>query len=171
VKTFTDNQNRPWTLRIDVGAIKAVRSRLGIDLADLSGKVEEQLDADPALLVDVLWVLIEQDAKGRNVSDVDFGQSMVGDPIDAATAALLEAKVDFFPSRRREILKRIAEKTAHVRKKADALAMAQLEDQGLEDQIVDAMKTRLTAELEDALNRLRSATSSPGGPESSIPTP
>lgn len=156
---FTDNQDRPWVLRITTGAIQKIRHHLDIDLADLTGKVEKQLE-DEVTLVNVLWLLVEDEAKSRGVSDVQFGEALVGDAIDAATLALLEAKVDFFPSRKRAILREVAAKTAAVREKADALVMAKLNDPTLQEEMAKAMESRLNAEVQAALTRLRSATSS-----------
>jgi hypothetical protein len=158
VASFTDNAQRPWTIRVASAGIKKIRAALAFDLADLSGKAEQRLEEDPALLVDCLWLLVEEDARGRNVSAVEFGEALVGDAIDFATVALLEAKADFFPSRKRQILRRIAEKTAKVREKADALALAKIEDPTLEEAMEKAIADRMTRDLETALTRLRSAT-------------
>jgi hypothetical protein len=156
--SFTDNKDRPWTLRIDVKAIQKIRERCKIDLADLSGKIEEVLESDPVLLVNALWLLVEDDAKGRNVSDVEFGEGLVGDAIEAATAALLEARADFFPSRKRSIIKEVSAKTTAVREKSDALVKARLNDPALWEKMEKAMEDRLERGLEKALTQLGSAT-------------
>jgi hypothetical protein len=112
---FVDSAGRRWSVRVDVGAVKRVRTRLGVDLMDVAGKGKEgspgvlqRLAADPVLLVDVLFVLCEVQARERGVSDEQFGESMAGDALDHAVKAMLGAIVDFFPNpRERAALKRV----------------------------------------------------------------
>ena len=96
---FTDAKGRDWTVAITTGAIKTVRQRLDVDLVDLNQSTMERLADDFVLLVDVLWVLCEQQAANKQppVDAEDFGESLVGDPIEAACSALTEAIADFFP--------------------------------------------------------------------------
>ena len=105
MKIFTDNAGRSWTVAVNVDAVKRVKSLLGVDLLEaVEGKLIERLASDPVLLCDVLYVLCKPQADQHNVTDEEFGRSMSGDAIEAATAAMLEGLVDFFPSRRRALL-------------------------------------------------------------------
>ena len=112
---FVDSAGRRWSVRVDVGAVKRVRARLGVDLLDVAGKgkdgspgVIQALASDPVLLVDVLFVLCESKAREIGVTDEQFGESMAGDALDHAVKAMLGAIVDFFPNpRERAALKRV----------------------------------------------------------------
>lgn len=111
MKTFTDAAGRSWTVTINVDAVKRVRSLLKINLLDVvgdSGKQGGVLDqlADAVTLVDVLYCLIKPEADAQGVSDVQFGQAMLGDALDNGSVALLEELADFFPSRQRALLKK-----------------------------------------------------------------
>lgn len=115
--SFIDSAGRNWTVRVDVGAVKRVRTVLGIDLMQVGEKrtsdgrkpgVLERLSSDPVLLVDVIYVLCEEQAKRLGVSDEEFGRAMLGDALDGAVKAMLGAVVDFFPNpRERAALKRV----------------------------------------------------------------
>ncbi|MCS7168066.1 MAG: hypothetical protein RMI91_11980 [Gemmatales bacterium] len=59
-----------------------------------------QLLGDPVKLVDVLYVLCQDEANARQVSDEDFGRAMFGDAAHRATEAFLQQLIDFFPSPR-----------------------------------------------------------------------
>lgn len=107
MKTFKDNADRTWTIAINVGAIKRVRSLLDLDLMEaVEGKLIERLIGDPILLCDVIYCLCKTDADSRGVSDEDFGRAMAGDAIELATTALLEELVDFFPQGKRQLLRK-----------------------------------------------------------------
>ena len=114
--TFTDNSGRVWTLSVNVAAMKRVRALCGVDLASIvevdendrpSFKLLEQLSSDPILLVDVLFAVCKPEADARNINDEDFAASILGDVITAATDALLEDIIDFFPEPKRRMLNRL----------------------------------------------------------------
>lgn len=105
MKTFTDNTGKTWSIAINVGAVKRVRATLDVNLLDaVEGKLIERLVSDPILLCDVIFVLCLQEAETRGITDEQFGQAMACDAIDAATSALLEELVDFFPTGKRQVL-------------------------------------------------------------------
>jgi hypothetical protein len=89
--TFSDTQGRPWTITLNVDAIRRVRSVLNINLLDaIEGRLLERLITDPVLLCDILFVVIQPEAIAKGISDEDFGRSLGGDVLDVATTALLE---------------------------------------------------------------------------------
>jgi hypothetical protein len=167
---FTDAKQRPWTLNVTTGTIKKARSELKLDLADPTQATMDRLADDPVLLVDLLWLVCAEQAKERGVSPEDFGGALVGDPIDAAVSALLEAVSDFFPRQKRLLLREANAKAATVRQKATDLALAKLNDPELEAKITEAMKTRLETEIQQVLTRLSSPTNLPAKSAESTPT-
>jgi len=106
---FVDELGNNWSLRIDINAIRKVRSKRGIDLAKVISSQDElnRLVDDPCMWVDVIWDLIEEQAKSKSVTEEMFAHGLLGDAIERATSALLQAIVDFFPTSRREILQRL----------------------------------------------------------------
>jgi len=158
MKTFADNAGRNWTVQINVDAIKRVRDLVSVNLLEVvEGKLLDRLISDPVLLCDVIYAVCKPEADTKTVSDVDFGRAMAGDAIDAATTALLEDLVDFFPQGRRKVL-------AKALNKLKALETAALK-------AVDARldSPELERRMEKELQRL--GTWSGGAPESSASTP
>jgi len=101
VKIFKDNEQREWSLAINVSTIKRVRDLVGVDLLEIAdGTLLQRLMSDPVLLCDVIYAVCKPDADEQEVADEDFGRAMAGDALDQATKALLEDLVDFFPSPR-----------------------------------------------------------------------
>lgn len=161
---FKDANSREWQVKLDAPKISEVRKECGIDLAALDGNTFDRLNNDPVVLVNVLWVLVRGQNSGT--TDVQFGESLVGDPIDSATEALLSAITDFFPSRKRSLLRSLTDKQTAVSQKAMELAMAKINDPALEANLLAAMEERLTKDLENLLTGLRNATDSPATAES-----
>src|SRR5690606_9108344 len=153
--SFTDATGRTWAVNIDVTTIRRLRSALDVNLLDMvedEGKLLAQLLTDPVLLVDMIYVICKPQADQHNLTDEDFGRALVGDAIDRATDALLEALSAFFPSQRGALLRRLVEKTRQTMALAYQVANKQLD--GLE--ITEA----------DIVSRLGSlSTKSPGSAE------
>ncbi|MEN0110914.1 MAG: hypothetical protein AAF805_09340, partial [Planctomycetota bacterium] len=102
--TFTDNAGREWSITIDAPTAALVRKRhdpdfLRHDLTPGKPNTFQRLADDPVLLCDVIHTLCERERKQREVDDVDFYQQVIGEAIDGAASALLEA-VESFSGRR-----------------------------------------------------------------------
>lgn len=121
MQTFTDNLGRTWYVAINVTTIRRVRAALGIDLyALVEDGLQElgKLVADPIQLANVLYVLCQEDADAKHLSDEDFGRALAGDAIQQAAEALVEDLVDFFPDERsRTCLRQVIAKGKQVREK------------------------------------------------------
>ena len=163
--TFKDNADRDWQLAINVTAIKRVKDLLDVDLLEVTGvELLGRLAADPVLLCDVIYCVCKPQADAQGVSDEDFGRAMGGDAIDTATTALLEELVDFFPSRRRELLRTALGKLRGLESKALAAAQARLDNPKLEQRMEKDLQKAfedLDAEIDG-----RTSTPSPGSSES-----
>lgn len=113
---FTDAAGRVWTLAFDLPRIDMIRDRIGIDLLSLFDPPPEaainegarprtaleRLSTEPRLLVDVLWMAIEDEAARADVSRGAWLQGLGGDVLSAAADALLAGVIDFFPCGQRE---------------------------------------------------------------------
>ena len=136
MKTFNDNAGRTWTITVNVGAIKRVKSLLSVNLMDaVEGKLLERLISDPILLCDVIYAVCKPEADAKEISDEDFGRSMAGDAIDFATTALLEELCDFFPQGRRKLLRKALEKLRKLESLAMTAAEARLDSPELESKM------------------------------------
>jgi hypothetical protein len=113
VHCFKDTAGRDWPLTINVNAIRRVRAKESVDLAGLfdeGSKPLAKLLNDPCRLVDVLWVLIEEEADKKGIKPDAFGASMGGDALEAAAEALVEEILLFFPSQRARSLRKLVTK-------------------------------------------------------------
>jgi hypothetical protein len=138
--TFSDTQGRPWTITLNVDAIRRVRSVLNINLLEaIEGKLLERLITDPVLLCDILFVVIQPEAIAKEISDEDFGRSLGGDVLDVATTALLEELVDFFPSAKRTVFRKALAKLKQLETLAIETATRRLESSELEERMKTAL--------------------------------
>ena len=159
MRQFTDTKERVWDVELNVRQMKRVRDVLGIDLVNViqAGKdgavATDTLDMvanDPILLVDILWVLCEVQAKAAGVTDDDFGSSLAGDSISDATRAFLDELVDFFPGARRLFLKKAVDlarkyETENLEVLEKALASPEFEER-LKTSLIPPAASRESAE-------------------------
>lgn len=158
--TFHDTAGRPWTIRVDVAVIEAVRGAgLGVDLLRVLDDGDDtlvRLQTDPVLLCNVLYVVCA--AQHGSISPDEFKRAMAGDSIGDATAALLEELVNFSPNPRlRAARKQILDLARET-----------------EDRTLSAVEARLgSSEFRQKLDaKVRSQIGSFGGaPESSASSP
>lgn len=140
MKTFNDNAGRTWTVSLNVDAIKRVRSLVDVDLMQaVGGKLLERLTTDPVLLCDILYAVCKAECDARNVTDEDFGRALAGDAIDAATTALLEELVDFFPQAKRRVLGKAMGKLKSLQARALEVAELRLDSPELENAMEQAL--------------------------------
>lgn len=97
---FTDKKGREWTLDLDVGLAEHVSKEAEVNLALSSGDwIRVVVEPTGRKLVEVLWLLVEEQAKATSITPEDFARGFGGDQLEKAGAALREAVVDFFPLR------------------------------------------------------------------------
>lgn len=138
MRSFTDNAGRVWTVAITVDSLRRVQALTGVQLLSAvedQGALLGRLSSDPILLCDVLYAACKPQADAAKVSDEDFGRAMAGDAIEAATAALLEDLVDFFPLQRRTVFRRALEKVTAARTLAARRALAILDGPEMDAEI------------------------------------
>ena len=114
---FTDNSGQEWQVIVDTWTLRAVKNNAGVLLTSLleeNATLYAQLYSDPILLADIVWPLIEDQAKERNVTMRDFGADFTGQAVTAARDAVVEATVDFFDPQTRLQAMRIIGKIQEV---------------------------------------------------------
>ena len=159
--SFRTADGREYLVRLDAPKIRDVRADLSIDLGAVDfGPIAQKLASDPVLLVDVLWVLCRDQCTQAGIDAKHFGESLVGDAIDAASTALIMARADFSPARMRKLILQTMETSERIRAKTAEMAAARLGDPSIEARILAAAESQLMKEMEAALTRLESATNS-----------
>lgn len=116
MKSFKDTTGREWKVEVSIGAMNRVRDALGLDLlaphekpcdkADERAKAKlfkgrrallvSALNGDPSLLFDVIVNIIKPQLESKQVSVMDFVESMGGDSAYQAYRAFNEEWADFF---------------------------------------------------------------------------
>jgi len=152
---FTDSEGRNWIVPINVATMKRVKDACDVDLTDaVNGKLIEQLLVDMIKFVDVLYILCKDDADKLNVTDFDFGRSLGGDSLEAATEAFCEALVDFFPKTRREVMRKARRKRNELDQRAAAVLSKQLDNPELDKEFDKILSERgnLLTNLRESLD-------------------
>lgn len=168
---FTDARQRTWVVALDVQTAKRVKTTLGVDLLDVgNGELYARLASDPETIVDVLHCLLQDDCQRLQIDAVEFARGLCGDVLDAASAALLEALCDFFPSRRRALLKTAATKTQILLDRQITHATSLLQGDRM-DQALEARLQTMDRELDAQIAALASGKPSTSGPASSASPP
>lgn len=163
--SFVDTQGREWKLALDFDLHEQVYERekvMLLSLGDNNCELLARLHTDVKLLVNVLWVLCEEQAAALGIVGTDempatrqFAKGFGGDVLENAAAALVAAVIDFFPNQEQRLaLSTLMEKA---RATGSLLTQAMLTK-------IQALDPNLLAQ-----NYVDSATNSPPSQESAIP--
>ena len=127
--TFNDTKDTTWGIDLTVGSLSRVKKQMGIDLLRLDDEQTlKRLMYDPMALAGVLWVLLEEQARGRDLDEEGFAGRLDGDTIVSATDAMLEAIADFSRPAQRPVLKRAIQRMQEAETEAGRLAMQAVND-------------------------------------------
>lgn len=160
---FKDCKSREWIIELDGPKLHQVR-RDADDRFLIGEPIETlaRLEADPATLCLAIRSLCLKHTMERGVTDEDFYAGLKGDALDAATEALLDAVLNFIPSRQREKLLAGATKNRAIQDRLTARAIQAINDPQLEEAIV----AKVELQLQKILTPLGIATGSPASLES-----
>jgi hypothetical protein len=143
---FKDNQGRAWKVALNGWQLKKLKEQLDFDARDHQSIM--QAAGDPVLLVNVLYLLCEEQATEANISDKQFGEAMSGDAIDDAAEAYLAESIDFFPRSQRPALTKVLATVKDYQTRATELATEKLQS--------PAMTTLVAKAIEEAGQKLES---------------
>ena len=129
--SFKDSVNRDWNIEIEPWVMKQVKARTGVDIGrfldnELAGYLS--LLKDPILFVDVLWVLVEEQADKKGITEEQFARSLGGDAGEAAVEAFEEAFGAFFFFFPRKLLNAMAAKGKAIAEKKTEQILKKIED-------------------------------------------
>lgn len=125
MRSFVDTLGREWKLSINLGTVREIKRALKLDLLD-DPQAIKKLTGDIELLVNALFVVVAEQAKAANVSDIQFAEGMGGDTFDLALEAFMGELIDFSPGPRRGALKKIWETLRTLQTAASERAIAKL---------------------------------------------
>lgn len=102
MSSFVDKSERSWNVVLDFRAFRKIHA-MGFDCADATQW--ERLATDPDLVINVLCELCRDDLSERGVTQEEFEFAFDLEVLGDALHAIVEAIIDFFPKRRRRLLK------------------------------------------------------------------
>lgn len=100
-RKFTDVFGKDWRVHITVPLVSQVHRETGVMLTSIFSdnlQLLSELSTNLEKLVQVLWVVCEQQSESRGVSPEQFAESLGGDALGDAREALVRATIDFFTS-------------------------------------------------------------------------
>ena len=165
MQIFKDRDGREWQVVLNVFQMKRIRAALGVDLInvielDKDGQVRvdmiDKIANDPCLLVDILWVLVQDQARTLNVTDEQFGTALAGDAIENATKAFLDELVDFFPGAKRLFLQKAVGLARKFGGEWNETLKKALEDPELEKRVRESMNSSTSSQGSSEEARTRS---------------
>jgi len=89
---FKDDKGREWTLVLNYHIASRIEDELEIPLLS---KLQE-VEFSPRHCVEMVWMLIEQQAEKKGVTPEDFGGSVVGETLEHLSDALLDCIAFFY---------------------------------------------------------------------------
>lgn len=111
--SFKDRTGREFNCVVTVAEAERLKKELQVDIGDIGdGKLFERLTNDWGAMVSVAWIVCQESIIGHKIeSPEEFGRAFDGDALGAAFDAFWEAVTDFYPTRRRSVLREMIEKT------------------------------------------------------------
>ena len=103
MSNFTDKLSREWTLDITVAAMRRAK-RSDIDLSMPVSQLQSYI-MDDVFLTDVLWAIVEPDAKAKAVTLEQFEAGLDGKVLAVAREALWDALCEYFDAGKAEMLR------------------------------------------------------------------
>ena len=144
MREFRDDQGRPWQVALTVASALRVRDNVTVDVVDEESGERKAMPFDLvdaanisqtfqvlrsqyAKIGEILYALLTKQIEAKGLSKEDFLDGLRGDSLDAATKALEQELVDFFPQRLRKMIGLLASKMDEVQNEMLGRAEAGLE--------------------------------------------
>lgn len=121
--------DRDWQLTVNYSAGERVKALTNLDLFSIN--IFEEIGNNPMKLIETLYAICQPEADANKITKQQFVDSLAGDTIEKAADALTQEIIDFFPSSRRETLKRLLATAEQLQGKALEMLDAKLKDPNL----------------------------------------
>lgn len=157
---FKDLSGNDRRVRLTGPLIAKVREATGITLGDVSGEGVLRACTDGEMQTRVLWLLCGD--QSPVLTPDAFAESIAsGEVFEAARDALHEAVLDFTRPSQRPALLKVLETAKADMTAAQGAVIEQLEGDERRDQLVDALRAGMTAQMDRILTQLRNASDGP----------
>jgi hypothetical protein len=174
MSTFSDKNGVEWTVELDAWSINQIKKDTGEDILDETGQGLVNVCGRGDLLTMALWVLCEEQAEERKITDRKFGRAMVKPEVVAAGAqALQEAVLDFFPPKQKEAITSVIASQNELNSARMEMLEERVADKSYLAELKEAMamgmerfRTEALAELGRTREKTESTPSSPDAKDS-----
>ena len=143
MRTFQDCEGREWKLSVNLGSARRVKEQYGIDLLGFDERLIGRLSSEMVLMADVVFLLIEQQAKGRDIDREAFFDALDGTALESAKDALIDATVDYLPAGRQEKVRKALAKIKELDDRLIAEAEKRLNDPNFIDGVIAELQSKL----------------------------
>lgn len=116
MKSFKDKSGTTYDIALTIGACKKIKSRLSVDILNLSDETVEKLYSDDLLIAEIVAVLLED--KLDQIGAQGVIDNFDGATVDTACKAFLEELTSFFAERNRPDKSAILKKLNQITEKA-----------------------------------------------------
>ncbi len=102
-----------WFVKLTVYEVSQIKRHAGVNLMEVledGCALLQTLSTDIELLASVLYLCVREQAEKKDVSQEDFLRGLAGDSLETAIRALEEALVEFFPTKKGQVLKMVLAK-------------------------------------------------------------
>jgi hypothetical protein len=124
--SFKDTEDREWAVRLSLHKAGVLKERFGLDLLANKDDLGRVAAAEPAAVLLVLDVALEEQLKERNLTLKELWDTLGMEEGQAAASAVVEALIDFFPRSARDVLKPTREKFIAAAAKRQKAALEEL---------------------------------------------
>lgn len=143
--TFKDLGGNEWIIGFNIGNCRRLLELTRLDFANAhDGKAVSEIQADDSKMVQVLWLLVEEQAKLKGIDEDAFWQKLDGNVLEEAQNAIEEAVLGFTRPERRAALKAILDKKREAMAKAMGLAIAKVQAVEMDQKIEAAIEKQLS---------------------------
>lgn len=157
MRKFEDRNGRTWEVSINALAMKRLKAA-EVDLVDKPVMEEiARIASNPILLCDVLFIVSKPMDGGDAPSEEGFAESMSGESLEAATEALIQEIIDFFP-RQKPALSKAYERARQADEKIARVNMETVDSQEF-DEMIESQIQRLQDEARASLKEQAGKTS------------
>jgi hypothetical protein len=146
---------REWLVSIDAPKIRRVRESCKVDLGARNASQFQQLSDDPLLAGQVLWQLCRQQAEAVGISEEAFESLLSGDDGEAAGMCLVEAIIDFFPTRQQKLLREMLATEQAV----SAARVEAAESRIRSPETLEALRAKAIREVNESFDQMLAKTS------------
>lgn len=164
MRRFKDALDREWTLAITMHTAILLRNEADFEIKDVldpRSNLLARLGSDTEFLGQVLWTLVSEEAKSKQIDDRGFFSALGGDILDAAIDTLVAECFDFFPQAKRAPLQKAWKKVKGVDLQLSEQASQKLDEMTTEELMQMLRNQQLTGSDSDSRS-LESSESIPG---------